>query len=223
MMRWFLFSLTLCFRCTFQLKKNEVIRQGEFSKKYPFNGLQTITFYLWINTYTWSTLFHIHENKLTESMDYYSAMIGWSVMSYASILRVFDVRSTNAMAMIAIPFVLRVLYFLYYMTFVVFDYGWTIECVGQFVVLHCILTVPWSIKRLITTQQRHYLLVPLTHLLIVIFLPLELYDFKPVLGHFDGHSLWHGAGVLILYTWTSFINADVKHYQPTITDVFKSF
>jgi hypothetical protein len=37
---------------------------------------------------------------------------------------------------------------------------------------------------------------------------LEIFDFPPVWGIFDAHSIWHAATLPITYLWWSFIKDD---------------
>jgi hypothetical protein len=52
------------------------------------------------------------------------------------------------------------------------------------------------------------------HVLVVVLVPLELYDFAPLLRTFDGHSLWHGGGVAVAYLWGEFLVRECARAAP---------
>eukprot|EP01103_Thecamoeba_quadrilineata_P011637 TRINITY_DN2816_c0_g1_i2.p2 TRINITY_DN2816_c0_g1~~TRINITY_DN2816_c0_g1_i2.p2 ORF type:complete len:130 (+),score=12.43 TRINITY_DN2816_c0_g1_i2:44-433(+) len=53
---------------------------------YPYIYCWKLQVYFWTWSYIWSTLFHIHENKLTERMDYFGAVIGKLILIKNSVL-----------------------------------------------------------------------------------------------------------------------------------------
>ncbi|KAH6554729.1 hypothetical protein KP509_1Z311100 [Ceratopteris richardii] len=46
---------------------------------------------------------------------------------------------------------------------------------------------------------------------------LEIYDFPPIWGIFDAHSLWHAATIPLTFIWWSFVKEDaiLRTYQLT--------
>lgn len=50
----------------------------------------------------------------------------------------------------------------------------------------------------------------LGNLCLALSAPFELFDFAPLFGTFDGHSLWHGGGVVVTHYWFLFGTAHVN-------------
>lgn len=68
-------------------------------------------------SFTWSTLFHLHETFLFERLDYLFAIISWGYQVFSAFVIIFR-PSKKILALIAIPFSIRINYFVYYMLFV---------------------------------------------------------------------------------------------------------
>jgi hypothetical protein len=115
-------------------------------------------------------------------------------------------------ALLAVPFVYWNYQFLDYMLHVRFDYGYAVQSVITFVIAHAALWLVWAARHHArgTRPLRCLLPIVLTHVAIGCAAPLELYDFVPIWGIFDGHSLWHGAGMLIAGLFALFIIEEVK-------------
>ena len=109
------------------------------------------------------------------------------------------VRQNAALALpaVVLPLLVFSLYFMYSMHFIKFDYGWQNKVVGAFLLLQLLVWLPWCI-----VNVRRYPYVKywfLGHLCLVLGAPFELVDFLPLWQIFDGHSLWHGAGLPVTY------------------------
>jgi len=190
-------------------KIRKLMEQHPKAKKSVLNYLWILQAFCWMFAYIWSTLFHIHENKITERMDYFCAVLLWVSNDIISIIRIFKPKDPKIIILIMIPFFARGGYFLYYMNFVEFDYGWTIEVVAGLVVVHAILWIPWCFFKYFK-EKRAYCIWNLVSLIgLACALPLEIFDFIPLFGHFDGHGLWHLAGCFIIHSWMNFAVGDV--------------
>eukprot|EP01101_Sappina_pedata_P013332 TRINITY_DN9598_c0_g1_i1.p1 TRINITY_DN9598_c0_g1~~TRINITY_DN9598_c0_g1_i1.p1 ORF type:complete len:261 (+),score=95.54 TRINITY_DN9598_c0_g1_i1:1-783(+) len=158
----------------------------------------------------WSTAFHAHENKLTEALDYYSAAIIWVVFLYVLLVRLLNPKNVGAMILLALPLAARYGYYLYYMHFVRFDYQWQVIFCAQLVVIHGVIISIWGLKKILVEKKLYPIYAIAMHLSIIACCPLEIFDFLPLFGHLDGHSLWHLSICFIMYLWFSFVIRDAE-------------
>jgi len=155
---------------------------------------------VWAVTYAMSTLFHTHENVFTERMDYFMPVFAMMSQFVSGIVAVSPwVRHNAAVALpaIVLPLLLFACYFMYSMHFIRFDYGWQNRVVGLFLVLQLLVWLPWCVLNV--SRYPYVKFWFLGHLCLILGAPFELFDFGPVWSTFDGHSLWHGAGVAVTY------------------------
>jgi len=75
-------------------------------------------------TWTFSTIFHARDIKLTEALDYYFSDIAWAFISAWTTIRVFDLRSKLSILVVFLLFGAIVCHLIYYLTFIKFDYGY---------------------------------------------------------------------------------------------------
>lgn len=75
--------------------------------------------------------------------------------------------------------------------------------------LSCHSTASYCSKRKLSKSTMWYIIT-----ITILFLgaPLELYEFPPLFGHFDGHSLWHLAGGIISVAFHLHTVADAADY-----------
>lgn len=68
---------------------------------------------------------------------------------------------------------------------------------GAFLILQLLVWLPWCIVNARRYPYVKYWFVG--HLCLVLGAPFELVDFLPIWSVFDGHSLWHAAGLPATY------------------------
>ena len=173
-------------------------------REHPYPVLANM--FVWMVAYFWSTVFHMHETTLSETMDYGMAVFSWTYMLYAACVRFLPFVPRRVWRTL---FTLWYAYFAFYMKCVKFDYGFAVLSVGVLAVIHLVLWVPYCIQR-IAQGFRYPFYYVFLNIFFLCVLPFELYDFPPLLGIFDGHSLWHGGGTVLQYCWTRFLLADIR-------------
>jgi len=171
---------------------------------YEYVGLWTIFGLLSMNSWIWSSVFHSRDVKLTESLDYSSAvaLLGYSLI--LAIIRTGSLRIEAARVMVAAPIIAFVTTHILYLNLYKFDYGLNmIVCV----VIGVLQLIIWAVWGLVTKHPARYKLWTVI-LATALAMLLEIFDFPPVWGIFDAHSIWHAATLPITYLWWSFIKDD---------------
>ena len=75
------------------------------------------------------------------------------------------------------------------------------------VVIGVLQLIIWAVWGLVTKHPARYKLWTVI-LATALAMLLEIFDFPPVWGIFDAHSIWHAATLPITYLWWSFIKDD---------------
>jgi post-GPI attachment to proteins factor 3 len=178
----------------------------EFRKvasKYPTYEYKNSQFWyssMWVFTCTSSALFHAHETKWNEKMDYYGVLCAIFASLYAVSERALGIGNKKywrAKMLLALPIVSVCAYMLWHMETVLFDYGFHNNVCAVGLVLHALVCLVLYMRLRGIATHTKYLLVG--HLIVVVAGWFELYDFRPLLYRtFDGHSLWHFSAI-----WTA--------------------
>jgi len=196
--------------------QSEVGTANISSKTYPYHYLWTIYSFIWAFAYANSTIFHVqtatYNNFVVQCMDYFPVILALSYMDYCAVIRIFEVTDFKRF-LVAIPFVLAYVRYIYYMTCVLFDFGWHVNLSVILLVIHTLLWAPYCVLHRDRPYAKWFWLSSLS---IALAAPLEIFDFPnraALLGHFDAHSLWHAAGVVIGYSWCKFLIGDALWYS----------
>jgi hypothetical protein len=157
-----------------------------------------------------SVLFHAHETKLTERADYIAAMSLIVVFLASAVIRVAQLRRRAAQAAVYLAAAAVVVAHSFYMLFVRFHYGWQFRLGTYLSAAMVLLWVAWSLVELRAgrTPQARWVLASV--LAVAVFAPLELGDFRPYWGIFDGHSLWHASLTLMTSLYWEFCIQDLR-------------
>ena len=176
----------------------------------PLRGLWLAHFYLSINAWLWSTVFHWRDTRLTERFDYFSAGGLLCYDLYLSIVRCLGASPRGGAALTtATALALAYTYHVHRMMYVLFDYGLHVMLC---IIAGALQTVLWAWWALATPQGRRH---PgrsslLTFMVSVnVAMLLEVLDFPPVAAVLDAHALWHFATAPLVFVWYRFVKADV--------------
>jgi hypothetical protein len=160
---------------------------------YPYDLCLKLYHYTWAFTCYSAFLFHWHETKLNEACDYYGVLAAVYVGLWYGILRCFSIKPTSLLSgLIAAPLLFIVLHTIHYMTFVLFDYGYHNKVCAFAIAFHAIF---WTAVWVRTGGKGKSVYFVYAHVLLGVCSSFELFDFTPLLGTFDGHSLWHLAAL----------------------------
>lgn len=179
---------------------------------YPLKMYHQLYAILNIHAWIWSTVFHARDFPWTERMDYYAAASIVLYAFYVAVVRVFRLYQRKRRRMWAIWTGLCCLAFVGHVGYLAslqrFDYTYNVIVCAVVGGLSNILWVGfWIANR----KSRPYAYrIALLAILITLFMSLELFDFPPIWGIFDAHSLWHGSTVLLVWGWYEFVKRDVE-------------
>jgi hypothetical protein len=159
---------------------------------------------LWAVTFSCAAWFHTSETVLNERLDYFTGFLTYSVMLYAGLPGHLQTqRARGLVAAANLVFIAR-------MSIVSFDYGLAVKLMALLALGHYVVWLPWSVREWWSGARPHAKWSLAMHAVIAVFAPLELLDFVPIWGVFDGHGLWHGGGVLASYCWGRFLREDLE-------------
>ncbi|MCO5559089.1 hypothetical protein L7F22_012681 [Adiantum nelumboides] len=178
--------------------------QGKRSPFYEYSTLWIIYALLSINSWFWSAIFHSRDVVLTEKMDYLSAVsvIGYTLI--VAILRTMNAKAEATRVMVVSPIVAFLATHMLYLNLFKFDYGLNMKiCVFMGVFQLLIWTIwGWLVRHPARFKLWFVVLTGAAAML------LEIFDFPPLWGLFDAHSLWHAVTIPLTYFWWGFIKDD---------------
>ena len=96
------------------------------------------------------------------------------------------------------------------MQFIFFDYGW-----NMLILVFCALiqTISWFIWSIIHKNKLHKYKINVFNILLLIAGLLEIFDFPPILGIFDAHSIWHGLTTPLAYLLYDFLLIESENFN----------
>ena len=177
-----------------------------------------------INTWVWSTAFHCRDNFWTERLDYHCATVLIVASLFVTAVRVLRIQSAKLMAAIGGVLALLFMAHVWHMNFVLFDYGWNMQLSMGCALINTLTWLAWvSVHWSKRPYVRH---MAFFNVLIVCAAMFEMFDFPPLLGLLDAHSVWHGLtiplGFYYYHFWWLDILGESKHagkdsmYAPTV-------
>lgn len=159
-----------------------------------------------------STLFHIHENRVTRFMDYFCAVLVLLFALYLSLMRILLIFDLEYKFRKHIKFIFTS-YFIYHlirMSAKDFDYVYNkISCI--FIIAFTFL---FHIYIYIFYRQFVYAKY-LIFFTIIFFVAgyIEIQDVPPYSYILDSHAIWHFFGILSTPFYVKFWGDDIKHHR----------
>jgi len=193
----------LCYRYYSEKTKNVS------NKDYGYVHLWKLSFVMWSITFSCAALFHVKDTVLTERMDYFSAFIVLTYVTWCTAVRLLWLRSPVHKLAVAFPLVSYCVYHLWYMQFVSFDYGYNMTICIILGIVNSISWLVWAAKT--RHDYIHYSLK--MQVVSVVMVAFEAFDFPPVFGYFDAHSIWHAFNIVLSFMNTQFLVADALHFE----------
>eukprot|EP00249_Psilotum_nudum_P011715 c23341_g3_i1 orf=256-1335(+) len=178
--------------------------QGKKSPYYEYTDIWIIYGLLSMNSWFWSAWFHSRDMDITEKLDYSSAvaLIGYTLI--LAVIRTFNLRIEASRVMAAAPIIAFVTTHILYLNLYEFDYGLNMKVCVAMATIQLILWTCWGAISLHPARFKLWFIVIAGALAML----LEIYDFPPILGIYDAHSLWHALTIPLTYMWWSFIKED---------------
>jgi len=168
--------------------------------------------YIGLLAWTSSALFHWKKNQWTVPLDYISALILLSYCLWLALRRTWGESALlrpRMVTSVASIFFVAVCIQCYRIAIGRVAFSDHLVICSVLAVVQSVVWVAWS-----TTQssplgircivlQSWFMLAAL----------LEVFDFPPLLGHFDAHSLWHAATVPLGFFWFNFWSLDSNSHS----------
>ncbi|KAI9199847.1 Per1-like-domain-containing protein [Polychytrium aggregatum] len=173
---------------------------------YPLRSLVLLNSFLGINLWVWSSIFHSRDFPITEKLDYYSAMASFFCNLALTAILCFNIRSRIVQRWIVSVLAAGYLGHITYLTLrTPFDYRFN-TIVGVVVgVANNVILLLWGILNW-TRRASYARHVVLMVCIITGAMTLEIFDFAPILGVLDAHSLWHASTIPVVWLWYHFID-----------------
>ncbi|KIK96684.1 hypothetical protein PAXRUDRAFT_770222 [Paxillus rubicundulus Ve08.2h10] len=199
---------------------------------HPFRRYYMTWAYTSINAWVWSTVFHTRDLPRTEKLDYFSAALAILYALYYTVIRMMNLypkglegafkpdgnaRSRVRLAWSALCIVVYLSHITYLSLLPRFNYQYNMAFNLVLGVSHNLL---WLLYSLPISFLQRFPNAPKTYrprfaykagifvLLTTAATMLELFDFPPLGGILDAHSLWHLSTVPIIKFWYEFLIED---------------
>lgn len=159
-----------------------------------------------MNAWLWSAVFHARDWRSTELLDYFSADLFVVGTLASTICRVFQLRSRSSLGLVWGCLILLYLRHVHQMMTVSFDYGYNTLAAIALGGVGSLLWL-WSLLR---HRPPYAWKVAACHMGMWAAASFEVWDFPPVFGLIDAHSLWHLSTVPLGFLWYSFLEDDLR-------------
>lgn len=168
-----------------------------------------------INTWLWSSVFHVRDLLVTERLDYFSAIGQILFGLYVALVRLLRLDVPNKrIKRKLVSYLLVGFYILHvsYLTFIRFNYAYNMLAGVIIGVSQTLLWIYLGMKLYVRTREAIDLLPVALVLAVMAGMSLELNDFSPYWLIFDAHSLWHASTVLPTWFWYKWMQHDLKRH-----------
>ncbi|VUZ40468.1 unnamed protein product, partial [Hymenolepis diminuta] len=169
-----------------------------------------------INTWVWSTVFHISDTKFTEKLDYCSAIAFVGSFFITSLARVtYGVLHKwlrSIFLLCALQYILSYIYFLIFIAGVQYHSHMNVSvCVGALTILCWVFGLP--LNKFWSKGEEHVSFLGMQCVVLYIGFAaiLEIFDFPAIFYIFDAHSLWHAATIPTYFPIFSFAINDCRN------------
>lgn len=164
-----------------------------------------------VNAWVWSAALHWKETKVTERLDYHSASLLILATAWLAVCRTLGIRSSSGTGLaVASCLACTWLVWIWYMNFVLFDYGLNMLISVAIASVCNVLWLVWAGRQGCCSERHPWAWqAPLAVILLSGLAMLELFDFPPVFFELlDAHALWHISTVPLCFLWYSFLRYD---------------
>ncbi|OAG40161.1 hypothetical protein AYO21_05639 [Fonsecaea monophora] len=183
--------------------------------RYPLRPYYLAFGYFGLASWIFSMIFHTRDFNITEKLDYFAA--GASVLYglYYSPIRVFRLDQNDPMkqSILRAWTVLCILLYVAHVTYLTawsWDYTYNMAANVVAGIVQNLLWSWFSVTRYRKLQKSWAAWPGLIVAWIIMAMSLELFDFPPMAGMIDAHSLWHLGTVIPTIWWYSFLIKDAQ-------------
>jgi len=171
-----------------------------------------------VNTWVWSSVFHLRDLPVTEKLDYFSAIGSILGGLFLAIVRFYRLDMPAKRPTRNIVFVTIVGFYachIFYLSFIKFNYAYNMMAGVVVGVAQVGLWIVLSMSLYVRSKNKMDLLPIGLVLSVFLGLSFELNDFSPYWRTVDAHSLWHASTVLPSFFWYKWMIFDLnRHTHP---------
>ncbi|EGY21753.1 hypothetical protein VD0004_g7663 [Verticillium dahliae] len=182
---------------------------------YPLHPFYVVLAQVGIASWVFSAVFHTRDSTATEQLDYFAA--GASVLYglYYTVVRIFRLyRATPRRRSVlrAWSLLCALLYAAHvaYLKGVAWDYTYNMAANVAVGMVQNALWVWYSYSKYRETKRAWAVWPGLVVASVITVMSLELFDFAPVWGALDAHSLWHLGTIAPTVLWYNFLIKDAQ-------------
>ena len=161
-----------------------------------------------VNTWFWSTIFHIRDLRITELLDYHCGGFGVFVSFFTVVVRTarLGVRTSCLLACVLL------FCFTHHTSRMLakMDYGYHNIVVAFVMTAQSVVWLNWSFSEGKGRGRPYTWKLLLFHACLAPAVLLEFLDFPPFMGVFDAHALWHAATAPLNCLYFSFLLDDLQ-------------
>lgn len=178
---------------------------------YPMKKYYVVYCAVNLNAWIWSAVFHARDFRLTERLDYFAAA---SIIMYAAFLAVLRAlhlylpeRRNLLNVWTSLCSVLYAIHVIYLASLERFDYTYNVIACAIVGIFSNLVWISWSF---LNRHRPYAYKIAAMAVGISAFTGLELFDFPPLWGIFDAHSLWHASTILLVKWFYGFVRDDAE-------------
>lgn len=151
--------------------------------------LVTLFYLIGMNSWIWSVVFHTRDVKWTERMDYFSAI---AVLFYSLYFCMTMTMNFGSLMKKILFIIFFYFYFghVWYLAMIKFDYAYNMRVM---IAIGFIFNLLWFLHGLRNcNSSSHSKWIVVWTLCCTMSATMEVFDFEPIFGLVDAHSIWHG-------------------------------
>lgn len=179
-----------------------LLKFRESTQRNIYLNFARISMVLWIA----STIFHTRDFPITEKADYFMAILGLEYSFYIATIKAWKL-SFGSLKLLKRFLQVYFIWHVSYLSFRTFDYSYNMIA-G--ITLGILTNLQWILWYLRIGRRTRYGIKQLAFtILISLAMSLEIFDFSPIFGLVDAHSLWHLSTIPLVYLHYSFLSDDL--------------
>jgi post-GPI attachment to proteins factor 3 len=143
-------------------------------------------------------------------MDYFSAMLGLLSAVFYALHRTLGIKLLSFInVFVSVVFTTFFLGHISYLSYFRFDYGYNMKASITVAILNCSIWLIWATFN--RKRMPHAWKISVTVLCLLGASLFEVFDFSPLLGIIDAHSLWHAFTIPCVTMYWDFLLEDSQY------------
>lgn len=161
-----------------------------------------------VNAWFWSSIFHSRDLKFTEKMDYFSSTF-FNLFGIIIGLEV-GLRGKFKSIITKITSFGVVVYFIAHCAYLCYKFDYGLNMIAN-VIVGCLQGIIWMVWIAQNSKRWYAWKIVLVVSLMIFGMSFELFDFPPLWGIFDAHSIWHLTTIPVSRLFWDFVGNDARY------------